>query len=276
MATKKDTKRRLDKETRYLIRAVRDLSQIFTQKELSKRFKITPSQIRYYKQYRKRKPLPKRKREAIIRFYGKLKDRERKEDYRYHYVVVKRRIKKGKDIIQRQTLDLIEEIGAEKLAKKIGVKPETIIRWSNRRVGRLRKEHRRRLYRLHSKLIKNLVGLFVIQREFKDKKERKKKYNFIEYHGIFKGTEIGFESYILGTKQTEIEFIRAEIIDSLIRKQGKFSVNEAKKFISHLGNVPLSFFAKSKNACYEFIVDNFTGKDKSKLLKELEKYESPK
>ena len=219
-------KRILDKEHRELAKALTDLSKIFTQKDLAKRFKLKPAQIRYYKRYRKVKPLAKRKRTPIISFYQKLLAKEKGEDRRYHYRVVRKRIKLAPVLFQRKTLELLKSPEIKKLAKKEKVSPETILakklkvsrqiikKWAKRDVRRLKKESRQKLFRAYQKIARRLVGLFSIQREFETKWGRRmvyRSYREIVYHSYFLGSEESFKAHIY-----EIEYAVKVILDSFV------------------------------------------------------------
>jgi len=271
MATPKRKKTTLDKD---FAKALTDLNKVFSATILGKKFKIKPWKIYYYKRYRKRKPFSKTKRKKILRFYRKLIRRKEREDFRYHYKVTKRkRIEPVRFIAELQVKELIKEIGKEELAKRMKVKPETIERWETRKIGRLKKEHRKKLFRLYE-TIKRLAGIFFLCYQCPMKWGRRRimrTYCYIKYYPAYKGTKEGFLNLI-----REREWETAELEDKwryLIAPQEEFDISATIDFLRNLDKVSEARLPESLEDCREFIEDNFKGKDRRTLLEELSKYE---
>jgi len=266
MATPKRKKTTLDKD---LAKALTDLNKVFSATSLGKKFKIKPWKVYYYKRYRKRKPFPKKIKGKILRFYKKLRDRKKEEDLRYHYKVVKRkRLKPVTFIGKIKTKELIKKIGKDELAKRMGVKPKTIERWAEGRFDRVRKKTKEKLYQEYKK-IRELAGIFFLYYRFKTrwgKRRILREYCKIKYYPGFSGTKQGFLDYI-----REKEFY--DIEEYLIAEQRKFKLLDVIKFLKNLKNVSQAYFIESIEDCRQFIEDNFDRKQRTKLLKNLSKYE---
>lgn len=271
MATPK-RERKLDRK---LAKALTDLNKIFSQEDLAKKFKLKKHQIRYYKQYRKRKPLSPKKREAIIRFWQKLKKQKKKETQQYHYRVVRGRIQPHYAPAYRQIDALIKKYRTpERLAKELKVSVQTAKRWIKKDFKRLKKENREKVYRLYKEITKRWAGLFFIGR-ISTRRRKERIYTYIKYFRNYYGAE---DDFLMAVYDIEVgEEWRAKleirIIDQLIAEERKFKVGDAKRFFEHLKEVSEGKFRESLENCKAFVKEQFTGKTRDNLLKELRRYE---
>jgi transcriptional regulator with XRE-family HTH domain len=268
VATNMATPQQQLKTRRKLGKIFVDLNKLFTIKELSQKFKIPEWKIYRLKKFRKVKLPPRKTIEKVYRFYNQLQKRKRKEDLLHHYTIERKRIKPAKRLGIRQIKKLIEKYGIEGTAKKLKVSPLTIKRWEKGIPKRIKTEYREKIFELYREITKKLVGIFLIAVRFPQKRGRfSAPYRYITYEHYFNGTEEEFYFYISTKAYGEIM-----IEDSLIEEVKKFTFKEAKDFLKNLKKVDAPFFSRSFKACQEFIEENFTGKTKTRLLKELEKY----
>jgi len=259
----KKNKRILDKE---LVRAFTDLNRIFPQEEIAKKFKIKKWRISAYKKPKKRKPFDKRKRKEIIKFYKAILT-QKPLYYQYDYRVVKGRVKPIVDYTMAKTKDVKTRIEIKKLAKIMGVKPETIRRWQQGRIVRMRHKTREKLWKVHKKYLKKLDGLFfVCKRTFK--KLAKKEFKLYCYIFYYKN------SY--GTKEEFYEAIRIAVVelrDSLIAERGKFKEEDVISFLANLKDVSKAYKRSSIEMWREFLKRNFKGVSLTRLLAMLKRYD---
>jgi len=271
MATSpKKNNRILDRD---LAKALTDLSKVIPQKELAKKFRIKKWHISVYKEHRRRKPFDKRKRKKILQFYSKLQEVEREEDFLYHYRVVtkKKRLIPSIKLPTSKVVELVERIGVVKLAREIGVKPETVERWQKGRFLKLKLKTKERLYEIHRKYLKRWVGLFFVKEIFIPKhRKRGKSYCKIVYYKIFYGTESEFVDYVRDREYFKVE-------GWLIDRKRKFKGTEVQDFLEYLDEVVETkdevLLRKSIEDCREFLTDNFKGRILSRLLKIVRIYE---
>jgi len=260
--------KRIRNPERDLAKALTDLNKIFTTKELAKKFGIKTWQVSRYKKYRKRKPFDKRKREQILKFYKDIIERKKGLDYKYGYRIIRGRVQPILDYDIIKVKELVDEIGVEKLAKKIGVSPYTIRRWMTGGLLRFTNEARKKIDRLHQKTFLKLAGIFFLSQGFEIAGgEELAHYKYIHYQENFKGSQDEFLNYI---HSSERGF--PDIIDFLIAQKGKFGKEKAKQFLRHLGRVSSAHKEKSYQNCRLFVKHNFKGTTQSQLLKLIRKY----
>ena len=279
MATPKKNKKILNrkqawKEQRILAKALRDLNQFFSAKELARKFKIKPSQVYYYKQYRKRKPLDEKKRKKIIEFWEYLKRAPKREDLIYHYRVRGGRLKPSPSVSFEITNKVINEVGIEKLAKILKVKPETIRRWQEKGTLGSNKKIKEKIFQEFQKRHRRWAGLFFICKQYKVKRKKE----FEEY------CEIIYARNFNGSKESLIDWVAKNITygfvdrkqlkkDSLIADLGKFKERKVIRFFNeYLPKVDKSKLNSSLTQCYEFLKENFKGKKLEKLTEILKQY----
>jgi hypothetical protein len=280
MATPKKDKKILDrkqvwKEQRTLAKALRDLNQFFSAKSLAKKFKIKPSQVYYYKQYRKRRPFPKEKREKIIEFWEYLKRAPKREDLIHHYKVRKGRLKPSPSVSFEITNKVIKKVGVEKLAKRLRVKPETVKRWQEKGTLGSSLKIKKKIFQKFQKYYKRWVGLFFIREKFKVRgKKEPEGYCKIVYARHFNGSKENLIDYVISHRvygKVNKNQIRR---DSLIADLGKFKEKKVAKFFNeYLPRVAESKLASSLTECYEFLKENFKGKKLERLTQILKEYE---
>jgi hypothetical protein len=271
MATPK-TKKILDRQ---LAKALRDLNQFFTAKEISKKFKIKPWQVYSYKKYRKRKPLPKAKRDKIIEFWEYLKKASKREDLLYQYRVVKGRLKPSPSVSFEITKKTIDKVGIEKLAKRLKVRPETVKRWAERGTLYSKKEIKKKLFKEFQKYYRRWVGLFFICEYFRERgKKEPKGYCRIVYARHFNGSKEDLIDYVIANK-TFGEVNRNQLKkDSLIADIGKFKEKQVENFFrKYLPRVSPTKLTSSLNECYDFLKENFKGEALDRLTAILKEYE---
>jgi len=280
MATPKKEKRISDrasdwKNQRILAKALRDLNQFFSAKDLAKKFKIKPSQVYYYKQYRKRKPLDKRKREKIIEFWEYLKRAPKREDLIYHYKVRQGRLKPSPSVSFEITNKVINKVGVKKLAKKLKVKPETIKRWQEKGTLGSSKKIKKKIFQEFQRHYRRWVGLFFIREKFKVRgKKEPEGYCKIVYARHFNGSKENLIDYVISHR------VFGEVDKSQIRRcsiiadLGEFKERKVARFFDeYLPKVDKSKLVSSLNECYSFLEENFKGKKLERLIKILKEYE---
>jgi hypothetical protein len=260
---------------RPLAKSLRDLNQFFSAKELSKKFKIKPWQVYYYKKYSKRKPFDLKKRKKIIEFWEYLKKAPKREDLIYQYRVIKGRLKPSPSVSFEITKKTIDKVGIEKLTKKLKVSPETIKKWAERGTLYSKKEIKKKLFREFEKHYRRWVGLFFICEYFKERgKKEPKEYCKIIYARHFNGSKENLIDYVVSQK-TFGKIDRNQLKKfSLITDIGKFKEKQVEKFFrKYLPQVSPTKLTSSLNECYDFLKENFKGKILDRLTKILKEYE---
>ncbi len=270
---------------RELARAFTDLTRVFSKKELEKRFKITGHQISTYKRYRKRKPFESKKRRKVLLFYRKLQASKHNEKIRFNYDTrgKKRRLFASKGIPTRKVQSLVKRkgVGIKRLAKEMGVSPDTVRRWS-RGKGKLTTKQKNRLYRLSRKYYAHLNGLFFLRlRDEYQKKSwqgRQRGYSLIKYYnGHFYGSESELRGFVIEDNQT------STLIDELIVPRGKPTggrigpkERRASSFFNHLSEVKAAgdyaLLQRSLINSREFVHANFKGSAAGRLLRKIRRY----
>lgn len=250
--------------------ALTQLTNLFTLKDLEKKFRVPAQKLSLYKRKRKLKPFDRKKAEQIYNFYRKLKDNRKLEGYQYGFRVKNfYRIKRTLDPIVLKLEEIEEErkerkMKVEEIAQRLGVSPSTIWRWRTEKVKRIRMENVEKINELHEDLIKKIVGIFYIL-SFRTKKRRKDEYTFIKSIIDFKGSEETLLAYI-----NEGDFT---IKDYIIDTKRKISFSETLKFIEHLRDVDKNYRESSKIEVEKFIKYVFSGKELKELRHNIKKYE---
>ncbi len=268
----KQIKRTFDRD---IARAVTDLNKILSQEEISKKFNIPKWKITPYKYKKKRKlrPLNEKTRKKILKFYNEVLASKDRANYRYSFRADRRKIRIGigryksikriKPTISPTVFkvqNLIELVGIKELAKKMGVKPATVIRWKRGNFKRLRVKTLRNLHKLIQKLTKKISGIFIISKEIRVK-DKIVKYKFILYEEGFHGSE---ERFLEWVHYRDVNI--ADVPDCLIARKGRFPEEKATAFLEeNLPKISKNYLASSIENCRAFVRGNFKGKTLNKL-----------
>ena len=254
-----------------LAKALTDLTKIFPRKKLARQFRITPRQVSTYKNFRKRKPLSAKKRNAILRFYKKLQAANHYEDLRYSYRVSGpgRRLAPVKWIPTAEVNDLIRKKGVKGTAKLLHVNQDTVLRWKSGKFQRIEPKNRERLYRARRKSIRaSFDGIFLLLREWRREGERRLySYPYILFYDRLKMTRDEALVYVQNDNRYRIK-------DSVIERRFEFSESSVARFTDHLteikrhGNPELT--AQSTDSLRRFIDTEFKGRPRERLNERIE------